>query len=45
MAVDKAVLLAFLQERAKSNEPLIVAVYHGLAERVRRGDFDDGRAD
>lgn len=41
MGVDKGALLAWLSKRATSSEPLIVAVYQGLADRIRRGDFDE----
>lgn len=45
MGVDKTRLLGFLTERGKHSEPLIVAVYQGLADRVRRGDFDERKDD
>lgn len=40
--IDKPKLLAWLDSRAeKPSKPLVQAVYAGLAERVRRGEFDD----
>lgn len=41
MGVDMGALLAWIDKRAKHSEPLIVAVYQGLADRIRRGDFDE----
>ncbi|HEY8588191.1 MAG TPA: hypothetical protein VIL55_01435 [Naasia sp.] len=41
MGVDKAQLVAWLLERAKARNVLLAAVYAGLADRVRRGDFDE----
>lgn len=39
--MDKARLLAWLLERAKTEQPIAGAIYEGLAARVRRGDFDE----
>lgn len=38
--IDKAALLAWLRERAEVRDPLVGAVYQGLAERIVRGEFD-----
>lgn len=40
MGLDKEALLAWLRERQSAKNPLVGAVYQGLAERVERGDFD-----
>lgn len=39
-AVDQAQLLRFLKRGEEmSKSPVVQAVYYGLAERVRRGEF------
>lgn|GEM_PF-2125729 len=39
--IDTAALLAWLTARARdTRSPLVGAVYAGLVERIRRGDFD-----
>lgn len=45
MALDRDKLLAWLDRRAKSTGLVAGAVYAGLAERIRRGDYDDGEED
>ena len=35
-----AALLAFLDSRSDSVSPVADAIYEGLADRIRRGDFD-----
>ncbi|QJU52951.1 hypothetical protein SCB71_06420 [Herbiconiux sp. KACC 21604] len=40
MSVDKQALVAWLRDRSKHPNPLVGAVYQGLADRVQRGDFD-----
>ncbi|GAA1769763.1 hypothetical protein [Agromyces humatus] len=42
--LDRAAILAWLDERAVSVGFVPTAVYLGLADRIRRGDFDE-RAD
>lgn len=41
MAVDKERLLAWLDERAYGVGFVPSVVYLGLADRIRRGDFDE----
>ena len=38
--IDTASLLAFLDSRAETRSPLVRAIYEALAQRIRRGDFD-----
>lgn len=38
--LDRAALLAWLNRRAESPTPAIHAVYHGLIDRIQRGQFD-----
>ena len=38
MTLDRDALLAWLDQRALG--PVATAVYHGLAQRIRRGEFD-----
>jgi hypothetical protein len=39
--LDKDELLAWLEDRTgMDRKPLVAAIYAGLAERIRRGDFD-----
>lgn len=40
MALDKHRLLAWLTERAQTKAPLVGAIYSGLADRVKRGEFE-----
>lgn len=40
-AVNKETLIAWLTERSAARSPLVASVYQGLADRVRRGDFDE----
>ncbi len=39
MPVDEGRLLTFLDGRRQAATPLVGAVYDGLADRVRRGEF------
>jgi hypothetical protein len=39
--IDKSALLAYLLERGKSRSALVSAIYIGMADRVRRGEFDE----
>lgn len=42
MALSAPALIAFLQQRANATRsPLVQAVYTGLVDRIRRGDFDE----
>jgi hypothetical protein len=42
MPLHTPTLLAFLQHRADTTRsPLAGAIYTGLIDRIRRGDFDD----
>src|SRR5690606_34359538 len=44
--LDLPALLRWLDERAESTRsPLVIAVYKGLADRIRRGDFDAEEVD
>ena len=44
--LDDRALLRWLDERASvTRSPLVGAVYAGLADRIRRGDFDEHRED
>jgi hypothetical protein len=44
--LDTSALLRWLDERAATTRsPLVGAVYRGLADRIRRGDFDRPRGD
>jgi len=44
MGIDRTKLLAWLDARAEPDrKPLVGAIYAGLAERLRRGEFDDDR--
>jgi len=44
MGIDRIKLLAWLYARATPDRvPLVGSIYAGLAERLRRGDFDDDR--
>ena len=45
MALDKARLIAWLTDRAAVQAPIVHAVYAGLADRIRRGEFDEGGGD
>jgi len=38
--IDAESLTAWLTDRAKSNTPLVGAIYQGLIDRIRRGEFD-----
>lgn len=38
--LDAEALLAFLDERRATSHLLVGAVYDGLAERIRAGEFD-----
>jgi hypothetical protein len=38
--IDQDALLAHLRQRADHADPVIHAIYAGLAERIRRGDFE-----
>lgn len=39
--LDTPALLRWLDDRARTTRsPLVVAVYRGLIDRIRRGDFD-----
>lgn len=41
MPLSTPALLAFLQQRADATRsPLVQAVYAGLIDRIKRGDFD-----
>jgi hypothetical protein len=37
--VDEAKLLAFLEARKDMGNPVVYAVYQGLIDRIRRGEF------
>jgi hypothetical protein len=42
MSIDKVQLLAWIDEHAEAHTmPLVSALYAGMAERIRRGDFDE----
>jgi len=42
MSINKVQLLAWIDEHAETHTvPLVSAIYAGLAERIRRGDFDE----
>jgi hypothetical protein len=41
MTVDKARLLAWLTGKTTARSALVASVYQGLADRIRRGDFDE----
>lgn len=43
--IDTDRLLAHLRARADRTDPIIHAIYTGLADRVRRGDFDTDQKD
>lgn len=43
--IDRARLLAWLVEKAKARDVVVGAVYQGLADRVRRGEFDEREED
>lgn len=46
--LDKAALLAFLKERATrfgKHNIIAASIYDGLADRVKRGEFDYGDGD
>jgi len=44
MGIDKKKLLTWLDARAEPDRvPLVGAIYAGLAERLRRGEFDEDR--
>lgn len=43
--IDEAKLLAWLTERTTARSPLVASVYQGLADRVRRGDFEERNDD
>lgn len=39
--LDKDKLLAWIEDHAELHtKPLVAAIYAGLADRIRRGDFD-----
>ena len=41
MAIDKDKLIAWIEAHAGMRRvPLVGAIYAGLADRIRRGDFD-----
>ena len=43
--IDTTKLLAHLRAKADHRDPVIHAIYTGLADRVRRGDFDTDQKD
>jgi hypothetical protein len=43
--IDTAALLAFLDARSDVKDALVGSIYHALAERVRRGDFNTERSE
>ena len=42
--IDRARLLAWLRDKTTTPNPVVHAVYIGLAERIDRGDFDTQEA-
>ena len=39
--IDTAALLDFLDSRSDNRSALVHAIYDALAQRIRRGDFDE----
>lgn len=38
--IDRDKILKFIDEKRKTSHPLLGAVYDGLAQRIRDGQFD-----
>ena len=43
--LNSTALLAFLDARSDVKDALVGSIYHALAERVRRGDFNTERSE
>ena len=41
MTIDRDALLAYLDQRADIRSPVVGAIFEALAQRIRRGDFDE----
>ena len=41
MTLDRTALLVWLDSHDRDASPLVGAIYEGLTQRIRRGDFDE----
>jgi hypothetical protein len=43
--IDTVALLEFIDKKTESPYAVVASIYAGLAERIRRGDFNTERSD